>query len=196
MKSKTGLIIAAVIGGSFLVCGGLGAVGLVFADKAKTDVASVSTPLSAGPESVAAKPAEAAPAKVATIGLNQPARDGKFEFKVTKIECGVAQIGDQYLNVKAQGQFCKVSVSVANIGDKPRMFDASSQHAFNAAGQQYDADSTAGIYLEDAGNAFLKDINPGNSVAGIVVFDIAKGASIKRLELHDSAFSGGVTVTL
>lgn len=130
----------------------------------------------------------------AAAGMNQAVRDGKFEFTVTKVQCGASQIGSNDFGVKAQGQFCRVSLTVKNIGDKAQMFDGSSQHAFNAAGQKYDADTAAAIYLGDEANSFLKDINPGNSVNGTVVFDIPKDAAITKLELHDSAFSGGVTV--
>lgn len=129
-------------------------------------------------------------------GLNQAARDGKFEFTVTKVQCGVAQVGDELLNRKAQGQYCLVTVKVTNIGDESRTLAASNQYAFNATGAKYDADSTASIYLDDAGRALYEAINPGNSVNGTIVFDIPKGASLTRLELHDSALSGGVAVNL
>jgi hypothetical protein len=132
----------------------------------------------------------------AAVGLNQPARDGKFEFTVTKLECGIDQIGDTLLNKKAQGQFCKVHVTVKNIGNEARTFDASNQYAYNAAGQKYDADGAAGLYLGDDGKAFLEQINPGNSVNGIVVFDVPKDAKIAKVELHDSGFSGGVVVNV
>jgi hypothetical protein len=36
-----------------------------------------------------------------------------------------------------------------------------------------EADSKAGIYL-DASNTFLEDINPGNAVDGILVYDVPK----------------------
>jgi hypothetical protein len=130
----------------------------------------------------------------APVGLNQPGRDGKFEFVVQKVECGISSIGDSVVGKKAQGQFCEVHLTVKNIGDKAQLFDSSSQHAYNAAGQKYDADGEAGIYLGDSGNAFLNNINPGNTVTGIVVFDIPAGQKITKLELHDSPFSGGVTV--
>jgi Domain of unknown function (DUF4352) len=52
------------------------------------------------------------------------------------------------------------------------------------------------MYLEGDSHAFLEDINPGNSVNGIIVFDIPKDATIVKLELHDSAFSGGVVVNV
>lgn len=128
--------------------------------------------------------------------LMQPVRDGKFEFTVTKVQCGVPQVGDKILNRKAQGQYCLVSIKVSNIGDEPRTLAAANQHAFNAAGARYDADSTASIYLDDAGRALYEDINPGNTVNGTLIFDIPTGATLTRLELHDSALSHGVAVTL
>lgn len=129
-------------------------------------------------------------------GMNQPARDGKFEFTVTKVQCGVPQIGDTLLSRKAQGQYCLITVTVKNVGDVARTLAATNQHAYNAAGARYDADAAAAIYLDDAGRALYEDINPGNSVVGTLVFDIPKEAKLARLELHDSALSGGVVVTL
>lgn len=45
-------------------------------------------------------------------------------------------------------------------------------------------------------DTLLNDINPGNQVTGVVVFDIPKNVKLTRLELHDSPFSGGVPVSL
>ncbi len=44
--------------------------------------------------------------------------------------------------------------------------------------------------------SFYEPINPGNSLTGTVVFDVPVDAVPASLELHDSAFSGGVTVAL
>ena len=49
--------------------------------------------------------------------------------------------------------------------------------------------------LKDS-NAFLNNINPGNLVKGILLFDVPKTFKLKAIELHDSVFSGGVTVAL
>lgn len=112
------------------------------------------------------------------------------------MQCGVGQVGNELLNRKAQGQYCLVTVKVKNVGNEARTLAASNQHAYNAAGQKYDADSTASIYLDDAGRALYEDINPGNSVDGTLVFDVPRDVKLVRLELHDSPLSGGVTVTL
>lgn len=148
----------------------------------------------ADPEAGAQDPAAPAPDE-SVPGLGTAVRDGKFEFTVTAVEPGVARVGDDLLGVDAQGQFVLVHVTVTNIGDAAQMFDSSSQKLFDAQGREHSADSTAGIYLGDA-NSFLNDINPGNSIQGVVVFDVPADAVPASVELHDSFMSGGTTVSL
>lgn len=152
---------------------------------------------SAGPTSdSSADPAESpAQDKPAGTKVGQPARDGKFEFTVTKVKCGVSRVGTQYLGEKAQGQFCLVTVKVKNIAKEAQTFSSGSQLAFGADGAEFEADSAAGIYIENNDTLF-NNINPGNSVTGVLVFDIPKNAQLAKLELHDSPFSGGVVVTV
>ncbi|MDT0532306.1 DUF4352 domain-containing protein [Micromonospora sp. DSM 115977] len=133
-------------------------------------------------------------AKSAKVG--QPARDGKFEFTVKSSKCGVAKVGDSVLGEKAQGQFCLITINVKNIGKEAQMFDGSSQKAYAADGTEYSSDTGAAIYANKNAETFLNDINPGNQVTGVVVFDIPKKVKLTKLELHDSPFSGGVTVAL
>ncbi|MFY1593624.1 DUF4352 domain-containing protein [Micromonospora sp. WMMD737] len=153
---------------------------------------STDEPSSSGGDS-AAKGEEKA-AKTAKIG--QPARDGKFEFTVKSSKCGVAKVGDSVLGEKAQGQFCLVTINIRNIGKEAQMFDGSSQKAYAADGTEYSSDTGAAIYANKNAETFLNDINPGNQVTGVVVFDIPKNVKLTKLELHDSPFSGGVTVAL
>ena len=97
--------------------------------------------------------------------------------------------------VEAQGQYCLVSVQVENIGEEAQSFFGSNQYLYDEEGRQFSADDEAAIYLENS-QSLYEEINPGNSVQGTVVFDIPKNATPARIELHDSAFSGGVTVDL
>ncbi|WP_430502580.1 DUF4352 domain-containing protein [Micromonospora trifolii] len=134
--------------------------------------------------------------KPKTAKVGEPARDGKFEFTVKSSKCGVAKIGSEPLVQKAQGQFCLVTLNVKNIGKEAQMFDGSSQKAYAADGTEYSADTGAAIYANKNAETFLNDVNPGNQVNGVVVFDIPKNVKLTKLELHDSMFSGGVTVAL
>jgi hypothetical protein len=129
------------------------------------------------------------------VAIGQPARDGKFEFVVSKIDCGATKIGKGVLAQTAQGVWCKVDLSVRNIGSEAQLFTGDAQKAIDAAGVQYSNDAGAELFAGDA-NSFLTDINPGNKVSGFLLFDVPKGTKLTKLELHDSPFSGGVTVTL
>ena len=135
--------------------------------------------------------------KTATAAkVGEAANDGKFEFTVKSIECGKTSVGSQYLTKEAQGQFCLLSVTVKNIGDQAQSLFSTNQKLLNAQGQQYAADDTATIYAAPNGSSWYSNINPGNSVEGTIVFDIPKGQTVVTAELHDSALSSGVKVSL
>ncbi|GII22719.1 DUF4352 domain-containing protein [Planosporangium mesophilum] len=133
-------------------------------------------------------------AKTAKVG--EAARDGKFEFTVQQVKCGVPSLGNDMLGKKAQGQFCLVTVQVKNIGKEAQAFSDSGQKAFGADKTQYSTDSTAGMYANQDAATLFNQINPGNQVTGVLVYDIPAGATLAKLELHDSSFSGGVDVQL
>ena len=127
-------------------------------------------------------------------GIGTPVRDGKFEFTVTAVDPGKSTIGTGSISKTAQGQFVLVHVTVRNIGNQQQFFDQSSQKMIDQQGRQLSPDTTAGVYVDP--NNFLAQINPGNSVEGLLVYDIPKDAVPTKLQLHDSPFSGGVTVQL
>ena len=141
------------------------------------------------------EPTRTTEAKTEAPGIGTPVRDGKFEFTVRKVECGKSKIGSSGIDKNAQGQFCLVYLKVENIGKESQLLDGGNQYLFGPGGQRFDADSEAAVYLDQA-QTFLNEINPGNTVNGIVVFDIPKSVKPAKIELHDSAFSGGVTVEL
>lgn len=132
-----------------------------------------------------------------TARLNTPVRDGKFEFVVKTVQPGLAEIGDNpYLREKAQGQFVIVTLSVQNIGDRAQGFSPSNQKLIDTQGRSFESDSSAQIALGDSDIPVWDDINPGNAVDVSLVYDMPVGAAPARIELHDSMFSGGVTVEL
>lgn len=137
--------------------------------------------------------------KATLAKLNEPARDGKFEFTISKVSCGETKVGtNQYLTKTAQGQYCRVSMSVKNIGNQAQGLSSSDQKLVDAQGNEYSADDTATLYAapEGATSTWYNQINPGNSVSGDIIFDIPKGVTPVTAVLHDSSFSGGVKVSL
>ncbi len=130
--------------------------------------------------------------------LNQPANDGKFQFTVTSIKCGQPSVSsaDGYITKTAQGQYCLVSVTANNIGDQSQTLDSTSQYLYDSSNKKYSSDSEATIDVSPTDNTFFNPINPGNTVSGVIVFDVPKGVTPTVAELHDSGFSGGVKVSL
>ncbi|GIF63060.1 Mpr protein [Asanoa ishikariensis] len=184
-RSKTPWIVGGFVV-LLLCCGGVGIAAL----NAGGDDPTTDTVTAAGGT------VDEAPPKVSTPGLNEAARDGKFEFKVSKVACGTTRVGNSMIGEDALGVYCLVDLSVRNIGNKSQMFDGSSQKAFDGDGTEFSHDGAAGLYANDGTDVFLQDINPGNQLKGTLVFDVPKGTKLTTVELHDSPFSGGVTVAL
>jgi hypothetical protein len=143
------------------------------------------------------KVATSAPATTAAKqgpGLGDEVRDGKFSFVVHSVKCGAKSLGGGF--AKAQGQFCLVNMTVKNIGDEAQTMFSSNQYAYKGD-TKYDVDDAATVAASvDSDDPWINDINPGNSLRGVIVFDVPKGTQLTKLELHDSAFSGGTEVFL
>lgn len=137
---------------------------------------------------VSKDPEANAPKKV--VAFNTPAEDGKFTFRVIKME-HTDHIGDSIVGSDAQGEYLVVTVTVFNHGSKAQMLNASDQKLI-ADGKTYDADS--GVFTDN--EAFLNNINPGNSVTANLAFDVPQGTQGDQLVLHDSPFSNGVRCAL
>ena len=152
------------------------------------------TPAAAPPQTAAAKPV-AKPAAKKAPAIGTKVRDGKFEFVVTKVEDGGAEVGSDGFGEKAQGRFTFVRLTITNIGDKPQTMFTDNQTVVDAQGRTFTPNSMAGIHLED-NDVWISEINPGNSVKGTLVYDMPAGSKPASIELHDSMFSGGVTVSL
>lgn len=135
-------------------------------------------------------------ARADTVGLGAAGRDGSLEFRVHDVRCGVVQVGDAFVNQTAVGQFCLVRLTVSNVGSRPATFTDTLQRAYAPDGSRFAADSGAGILANPEQQVFLNEINPGNRVSGVVVYDIPPDSRIAELELHEAEDSAGLRVTL
>lgn len=195
---------------TLIALGALTLLGVLFGGGEETPAAESSpaaTPSAEASEAAAsaeATPTQAAPTEEAAAteeaaneaGIGVPVRDGKFEFVVESVQPGVASVGDEFLNQTAQGAFTLVTLKVTNIGDQPQTFFDSNVRGFDSQGRELSADTTAGLYANPSGEGFINDINPGNSVTAVVVFDLPAGETLTKLRVQDAAFSGGATINL
>jgi hypothetical protein len=129
--------------------------------------------------------------------VGQSARDSHFEFTVMSLNCGVKKIGARFLAERAHGQFCVATIKVSNLGVGSHRLDGTSQYLYDSADRQFVASTEAASALPESQSLLLEEINPGNTVAGKLVWDVpASEFKAEALELHDSTFSVGVVVDL
>jgi hypothetical protein len=188
-KSHTTRNILLAVVGAVVLIGIIGALG--------SDDTSAPTPATeapATPEPAASAPAAKAPDEPTPPTLGTEVRDGKFAFKVARVQRGVSSVGGQF-GEEAQGAFTIVTLRVKNIGGESQTFDASNQKAY-AGPTAFEADGGASLFANEGSKSFLEGINPGNSITVRVVFDAPKGKKLTKIELHDSAFSGGAEAAL
>ena len=126
--------------------------------------------------------------------IGQAVKDGSFTFVVHSVKCGMTTSGGS-LPSKPQGEFCAVNVSVTNHGTKAQTFDALQVKGF-IAGSKYEADAGASAMANPNTDTFLTSINPGNSIKAIVLIDVPVGKQLYTVELHDSLFSTGTSVSV
>ncbi len=134
-----------------------------------------------------AAPADDEAAAEVAVAVGEPATVEDVTFTVTSEECGATTIGDETFGSTAQGTFCLFAVTVLNGSPEPFLFDSSSVKGY-LGDAEYSADGEAAIYLPD-NDAFLEEVNPGNTVTATVVFDVPAGVQLDRLELSPGFMS-------
>jgi hypothetical protein len=166
-----GAVIGAVTGGSNSTSGGSGT----------------------APAAAPAATTEAPPAP--TFG--QAALDGDFAFVVERESCGAraaaaVNAGGIGETVPGGAVECIFTIKITDDKGVAQTFFDSNQYAYDAAGKQYSADTNASVFLQ--GDQDNTQVNPGISIIAKLPFQIPAGDRITQLQLHDSMFSGGVTV--
>jgi hypothetical protein len=132
-----------------------------------------------------------------TAKIGDKVTDGSYQFTVTKINCGVREVGDQYMGEKAHGQFCLVTMRVKNVGKDPITLSDQNQTLVDTKGGTYRPDDKAWAYVDDPDD-ISGEINPGTTLKTVVPFDVPKKIEPDYLLVMAGAFgfSEGVQVKL
>lgn len=195
-KSKKGIILGSIgaVLALFLLIG-LASGG---EDEKKSPTTTKASAPSSSVSTVAPVPVAPEPVGPTVAPAGSAVRDGKFEFRVLSIERAKSvsdPTGNPYMTTTAQGEFIVITMSVTNIGNEAQNYFGQNQKVIDANGREYDANSAAGMWM-NTGLSIMGDINPGNAIQVKIAFDVPPGTQATELELHDSMFSGGVSVRL
>jgi hypothetical protein len=121
---------------------------------------------------------------------------GGFGFRVKSMRCGVSAVGPDELEQRADGQFCLLSVRVTNKGTEPELFDSSAQRVYDTDGGAYAVAEEAAVFLNDHSPTLLDEIRPGESVNGVLPFDVPKDAQLSEVSMQGAGSTPGIRTAL
>lgn len=130
----------------------------------------------------------------AVPGIGDTVEVGDFSVRVTDVEPGVEWVGDSTFGEAPQGQFVKVYVTVENTGTEADYFLDSEQKLVDDQDRQHSTSSAA--WMLDEESLFLTEVNPGNKVEGVLLYDVPVDAVPVAVDLQAGWLSTPVRVAL
>ncbi|MCC5467664.1 DUF4352 domain-containing protein [Pelosinus baikalensis] len=103
----------------------------------------------------------------------------------------VDSIDSSFSTTKAQGIFKIVSVVVSNNQKDAITMDGNSFKLIDDKGREfsYSVHGSTALQMKGRNTLFLEQINPGNTVSGVIPFDVPKDANIVKM-VFTGGFSG------
>ncbi|WP_232234696.1 serine/threonine-protein kinase [Actinoplanes sp. N902-109] len=155
----------------------------------------------APPSASAAAPPQATPAAPPQETPSDPAsaapgvRAGALRFTVTGLHCGATEMGFWPVERKAKGHYCVVDLTVTNVGQDGTLVWVLNQHLEDAGGRSYSPDAWSLLSYPQTLN-LIREVQPGDTVSGALIYDVPRDTEVKRLVLHDGLTGAGVPVDL
>lgn len=163
------------------------------ATQASADSAAPATPKARKTTAKAATKKETKKAAPKGAGIGVPVKSGDLQFTVTKVVRDQTQVGQEYLTEKAQGRYTLVYVTVRNVGNGSETLLDDDQKIKDADSKTYSPDSMAELSMKN-NDVFLEQINPGNAVDGVLVYDMPVGVKATAIDFSGGLFKDSATV--
>lgn len=107
--------------------------------------------------------------------IGEVAKVGEVDYLINNVEV-TKQIGNEYVNTTAKDIFLIIDISITN-NEKESLSVADTFFKLLNGENEYSADSTGAIYLNDSSIIFKK-LNPGVTLQGKIVFDVPESVAI------------------
>ena len=139
----------------------------------------------------AAKTTKPAEPENPIISMGQAVTVGKFEYVVNSTT-STKELGTAPFNQTTNDEYLVVNLSIKNKDSESRIMDASMFEIIDTAGNVYEPDGGAVVYLD--ASFFLEDVNPGLTRTGDIVFEIPDGLSGLSLRVRSGVgFAAGTS---
>jgi hypothetical protein len=131
-------------------------------------------------------------------GMGEEAHEGGLSFVVTRFDCQPTQTDASGAIRTPQGRFCSLGLVVKNVGDRPEGFSGIFQGLVDGQGRRFGPDDKATQALPEnqVRDFLLQQINPGNEIRGVLVYDLPVGLEPAQALLKRTPRSSGVTIRL
>ncbi|WP_455683751.1 DUF4352 domain-containing protein [Thomasclavelia sp.] len=106
--------------------------------------------------------------------IGEVAKVGEVDYLINNVEV-TKKIGSEYVNTTAQDTFLIIDISITN-NEKESLSVADTFFKLLNGENEYSADSTGAIYLNDSSIIF-KELNPGVTLQGKIVFDVPESVA-------------------
>ena len=129
-----------------------------------------------------------------TVQIGEDGIDADLRFRVGSMSCGKQRLGAAPRTLTAKGTFCVADVRVTNVGGAPKTLEFPDQKLYDTKKKSY----TAVPYDESSfpGQFLFGRLQPNQTVAGPIVFDVPESAAADHLVLHGEGDGEGLTVQL
>lgn len=107
--------------------------------------------------------------------IGEVAKVGEVDYLINNVEV-TKKIGSEYVNTTAQDTFLIIDISITN-NEKGSLSVADTFFKLLNGENEYSADSTGAIYLNDSSIIF-KELNPGVTLQGKIVFDVPESVAM------------------
>jgi Domain of unknown function (DUF4352) len=127
------------------------------------------------------------------VSVRTPFSLAGFQISVEGSRCGVTIVGSDANGgtYSAPTQMCEVALRATNTSNGPLTFYSQDDVAYDASGRKFAWDLRADIYGNEGAALSSPDtfngltVNPGNSVAGHVYFDVPAGTTITEVDIQE-----------
>jgi len=128
------------------------------------------------------------------VRIGQPVRDGDLVMVVASFDCGANSVEGRL----AQGRFCFLTLALRNVGQVPASFTASAQMLADPLARRFGPDPAAtAAHPSNAGRDLGSlVVNPGNEVAGVLVYDVPPDVTPTGAALRAGPGTAGAVVSL
>lgn len=137
-----------------------------------------------------------APAGVPPAPIGHPVPDGVLTFTVlsttTRTQVGRPATG----GTRAQGVYDVIRVRARNRGDTPQALTDTAQELYGTNGRRYEANAVAALFAGPEYQSLYTDIPPETTATGLLLFDVPRDFTPRRVVLHESLLSPGAAVNL